>query len=338
MFKKKNIIWAIITFAIIGGGYYFLRPKAPVTIYTTADAEKRSLKQTVSATGTLNPDKQYDLAFKTSGTVIEMNVDVGDRVKKRQRLAQIDKGTLVSQLRRAEAQLEAEKQTLSDMKDKRDTFSKDQRDAQRAAIKAAKAGVGIVRDQLRDTNIYSPVDGIVLKRFANVGDATFVNTARSASILVVAEEGDLIIRSNIPESDIAKIKTGQKVRTTFDALVPDETFEGLVFEIDPAATVIQDVVYYQIKIKLEKIDERLMAGMSASIDIATAEKENVLMIPLRAVKAENGRKFVEVLADEKNNIIEKKYIETGLEGDEGLVEIKSGLKEGEKVVTFTKTQ
>ena len=60
---KKRIIWTIIILAIVGAGYYFLRPKTPVTVYTTAAVEKGDLRQTVSATGTLNPDKQYDLAF-----------------------------------------------------------------------------------------------------------------------------------------------------------------------------------------------------------------------------------------------------------------------------------
>ena len=123
---------------------------------------------------------------------------------------------------------------------------------------------------------------------------------------------------------------------TLDALPADEKLSARVFEIEPASTVIQDVVYYKIKLKLDAQDERLKNGMSADIDIRSAEKENALVVPQRAIKIEGTEKFVEVLKDAKNNITERKKIITGLEGDEGSVEVKSGLEEGDEVVTFAK--
>ena len=74
--------------------------------------------------------------------------------------------------------------------------------------------------------------------------------------------------------------------------------------------------------------------MSANVDVRTNEKGDVLMIPLRAIKIRNGEKFVDVLSD--NNLVQEVKITTGLEGDGGMVEAKSGLKNGDKVVTFTK--
>jgi multidrug efflux pump subunit AcrA (membrane-fusion protein) len=147
---------------------------------------------------------------------------------------------------------------------------------------------------------------------------------------------DLLIESKIPESDIVKVKLGQKAKITFDSLTADDIFEGEIIEIDPASTTIQDVVYYVIKLKLNNVDSRIKPGMSANVDVSTAQKDNVIIAPLRAVKTEGKKKFVDVLL--VDNTIKKVYVETGLEGDDGMVEIKSGLSGGEKVVTFVNTK
>lgn len=333
---KKRIIWGVIILAIAVGGYFYYQSRQPKIEYTTADVQRGNLAQTVSVTGTLNPDRQYELAFKNTGTVTEMNVDVGDSVFKGQRLAKIDAGTLLSQQRQAEAEVKVQKKTLFNMERRRTSYTEAQRDAQKAKVKESQAGVDIINDQLKDLVIYSPIDGVVLKRFANVGDTTFVNAARSTSILTVAPAGDLVIESNIPESDIVKIKLGQKAAISFDALTRDDIFSGEISEIDPASTIIQDVVYYTVKLRLANLDEKLKPGMSANIDVHTAEKNEILTIPLRAVEIEGSQKSVQVLNSDGLTTTKVK-IETGLEGDEGMVEVKSGLQEGQKVVTFTKS-
>lgn len=125
------------------------------------------------------------------------------------------------------------------------------------------------------------------------------------------------------------------MNVTLDALTPNDIFKATVFEIDPAATNIQGVVYYRIKTKFDALDPRFKAGMSANVDIATAEKDNVIVIPQRAVKTEDGtsKKYVDVL--QADGLTTKKvYVQTGLQGNEGMIEITSGLSGGEKVVTF----
>ncbi|HEX7586379.1 MAG TPA: efflux RND transporter periplasmic adaptor subunit [Patescibacteria group bacterium] len=335
---KKRIIWLVVIISIAFGGYfYYAKSKTPKIEYTTTDVARGNLAQTVSSTGTFNPDRQYELAFKTSGTVTVMNVDVGDQVKKGELLAEVDKGTLLSQLAEAKAGVKVQQETLDNLVKHKGSVPStgDSRDAQRAQLAAAKAGVNVIMDQLKDTVIYSPIDGTVIKRFANVGEQTFINAARSTSILTVAN-GDMVIESNIPESDVVKLQIGQKAEVTFDALTLDEKYGAEIVEINPASTVIQDVVYYGIKFRLTNVDQRLKPGMSANVDISTAEKENVLMIPLRAVQTEGNQKFVEILNSDGISIT-KVQIETGLEGDEGMVEVTSGLQAGQKVVTFTKT-
>lgn len=333
MFKgKSRIILIIIILALIAGGYFYLQSKKPKVEYVTADARRGSLFQTVSVTGEITPEKQIELAFKTTGKIEAVNVAVGDRVAKGQTLGFLERGILLAQLKGAQAEVKAQKETLSDMKDKRKTYSKDQRDAQRALVEKAEASASAIAEQLKDAVMVSPIDGVVIKKNVDSGETVFAES----TVLTVASENNLEIEANVPESDIVKIKKGQRAEVTFDSLSPEEKFEAEVIEIEPASTVIQDVVYYEIKLRLSQSDPRLKAGMSCDIDIRTAEKGNVLMIPLRAVRTEDGEKLVEVL--KPDNTTEKVRIETGLVGDEGMVEVTSGITEGEKVVTFTKSQ
>ena len=328
---KKWIIWILIVVAIIGGIFWYVKSRAPKTTYTTADVTRGMLAQTVSVTGKANPNEQIDLTFKTTGILKSINADVGDSVKNRQVLATIDTGTLLSQLRQAQAQVQYQKETLDYMKKHHSLYKQDQLDAQRAMVAQAQAGVDVIRDQLTNINIVSPVDGIVIRRTADPGETVVLNL--NSPVLTIARTGDLVIESNVPESDIIKLQIGQKADITFDAFSQDEISSAIVSEIDPASTVIQDVVYYRIKLKLDNIDPRLKAGMSANIDVRTSEKDNVLMIPARAIKSDGKKKYVDVLQAD-GITTEKKYIETGLEGDDGMVEVTSGLKGGEKVVTF----
>ena len=331
---RKWTIWILIIVAIIGSIFWYVKSRGPKTTYTTADVARGTLAQTVSITGKINPNEQIDLTFKTTGILKSIGVDVGDTVKKGQVLAVIDTGSLYSQLRQAEAQVKYQKETLNNMKDNHATYSAEQRDAQRAQVVGAQEGVNAVKDQLREVRMISPIDGIVIRRTADPGETVVLNL--NSPVLTIAQKEDLLIQANVPESDIVKIQIGQKADVTFDAFSSEDVFGAVISQIDPASTVIQDVVYYRIKLKLDNLDPRLKAGMSANIDVRTTQKENVLMVPQRSVKTEGSRKFVDVL--QIDNTTQKVFVETGLEGDEGMIEIKSGLKGGEKVVTFVATK
>ncbi|MFA6974051.1 MAG: efflux RND transporter periplasmic adaptor subunit [Parcubacteria group bacterium] len=330
---KKRIIWGIIILVIIAGGYFYIKSKKPQTTYTTADVTKGSIAQTVSVTGDIKADDQVELAFKNSGRLRTINVDTGDVVKKGQLLGSLEPSVLNAQLKEAREQVKVQKNTLDNMKRRDDTYNKDQRDAQRAQVRAAQAGVDAILTQFGDSRLFSPIAGVVLKRNSEVGEIV----SPTGAVLSIGNPQNLIIESNVPESDIIKIKVGQKANVTFDAFPADQIFAATVTEIDPASTVIQDVVSYRIKLSLAAPDENLKPGMSANIDVKTAEKNDVLMIPLRGVKTEDKQKFVDILIDAQKNLIERKNITTGLEGDDGLVEVVSGLNGGEKVVTFVKT-
>ena len=331
---KKKIFWAVIIVLVAIGGYFWLKPKKAIIVYTSADVQKGDLKQTVSVTGTVDPREQIDLSFKTGGKIESIGVDVGDVVLVGQPLVVIDKGTLTQQLDQAEHEVEAQKKTLSNMKNSPSTYKYFQKQAQSEKIQSAEANVRAIVSQINDTTLVSPIDGIVIGRSGDVGE----NVAMNAPILTVAKQNDLIIFSNVPESDIAKLSVGQKADITLDAFGDADIFTGTVTDIDPAATVIQDVVYYRIKLSFDNLDQRIKAGMTANIDVHTAEKNSVLMIPLRAVQFDGKQATTEVLLDETKGVTEKRNIIIGLSGDDGMTEVLSGLKEGEKVVTFSKTQ
>jgi HlyD family secretion protein len=277
---------------------------------------------------------EVDLSFKLSGKVESLLVNVGDRVEVGQKIATIDRGTLPQQLSQAQHQVEIQKKTLKDMERKDDVYSYFQKEAQRAVIKSAEDSVRQIVSNINETTLYSPISGMVIKKNVEVGETTVANAVTSnTSVVTVASEGDLQIQVEIPESDIVDIKLGQKAEVTLDAFSIDEKFEAEIFEIEPASTVIQDVVYYKVKLKFANSDERFKVGMSADADIRIEEKNNVVMVSGRAVKNENGQDYVEILnADRKTS--KKVNVKTGFKGNDGMIEIISDLQGGEKVIVL----
>lgn len=199
-----------------------------------------------------------------------------------------------------------------------------------AAMESARAAYEASLAELSKATLVAPVDGVITKVSGKKGEIVKISNGDEPVVQMVSRE--LILESNVPESDIVKIALGQKAKVVLDALSGEEKFEAEVVEIDPASTVIQDVVYYTIKLKLTRPDARLKPGMSADIDVKTLEKKNVLIIPTRAIKREGTHKYVEV--QNEKGVIERKQVQTGVESDEGMVEVKSGIREGEKVVVF----
>ena len=106
-----------------------------------------------------------------------------------------------------------------------------------------------------------------------------------------------------------------------------------MIKIEPAETIIQGVVYYKVTVGFDEPDERMKSGMTANVDIITETKENVLAVPQGAVLAKDGQKMVRIL--EGKDIKEVK-VETGIRGSRGEIEILSGLKKGDRVITFIK--
>lgn len=196
-----------------------------------------------------------------------------------------------------------------------------------AAVASAQASLLRASNDLSDRTITAPVAGIITKVNSEVGETN----SMTQPVMVLLADSKQEIKVQVPESDIAKLKVGQSADITFDALGSNEHFTGHVAFIDPASTVIQDVVYYEVTVLFDSNDERIKPGMTANVDVESGRKNDVLVVPLRAVKYDNKKPYVEVLTGEQ---LARKDVEIGLKGDDGLVELISGLNQGDKVVTF----
>jgi RND family efflux transporter MFP subunit len=208
--------------------------------------------------------------------------------------------------------------------------------AQEAKIEGVAATLENYSAQITKKTLRAPIKGVVTEQDAKLGQTVTPNVP----IVTLMSDGLYKIEANIPEVDVAKVKVGDVARVTLDAYGAEVVFVSKVAMIDPAETIIEGVSTYKVTLRFVENDARVRSGMTANIDISTATKEGVLMLPARAVTGRNGTKNVRVLSvvDQKE-VIEERAVITGLRGSDGNVEIISGVEEGERVVTFeTKAQ
>ncbi len=181
------------------------------------------------------------------------------------------------------------------------------------------------QEQLAGCYVRAPFSGVVAKVNVKVGDSS------SGSAIATLITKQKIAEISLNEVDVAKVQIGQKATLTFDA-VSDLTITGEVSQIDTIGTASQGVINYGVQIAFDTQDDRVKLGMSVSAAIITEAKQDVLLVPSAAVKS-NGEQYVEVL---ENDVLRNQTVETGLSNDT-MIEIKSGLKEGDSVVTQTIT-
>lgn len=196
---------------------------------------------------------------------------------------------------------------------------------QEAAVRGAAAQVAAVRAQIAENAVVSPVDGIVTELSAKVGESA----SAAKPVVTVMADARLEIEARVPEADIAKLAVDNQARVTLDAY-PGQEFAARVIYIAPAETLVDGVATYKVKLQFAEDDERLKPGMSADLDISTQTRENVVTLPQRAIVTKDGRKVVRIPDGEKTREIE---VRTGIRGVDGMVEILSGIREGEIVVT-----
>ncbi len=198
--------------------------------------------------------------------------------------------------------------------------------AQKAQVEQAQASVESIRAKLADSEIIAPQSGVVTQFDAKVGQRATAGTALVAIISDSAFEVD----ADVPETDIGKVAVGDAVGMTFDAF-PNETFPGSVFYVDPAETISQGVVSYKVKVSFAKPDPRMKSGLTANLDIETAHKDTVFILPQYAILQNDQGTFVEILASGK---VRNVPVVLGLQDDKGNVEVVSGVSEAEKVLNI----
>jgi len=195
-----------------------------------------------------------------------------------------------------------------------------------AQIQESQADIDLIKKRINDSILTAPRDGVITEINGDIGE---VATSTSDFISIIASD-DFEIKANVSEVDIAKVKIGNEVDITFDAFGNDRKFKGTIAKIDPAETEIAGVIYYKVTTMFSGGAETIKHGMTANLDILTAKKDSVIMIPFQALKEKNGKKYVQIL---ENNKVKNIPIEIGLKGDINL-EVVDGLKEGQKIITF----
>jgi len=208
-------------------------------------------------------------------------------------------------------------------------------DAQKAAVAQAAANVQSVQVQLDKTVLRSPIDGIVTRQDAKLGQIVTVSTSgvSNSGLVSIISPYDLEVEADIPETEIGKVAAGQDVALTFDAL-PGENFDGKVKKIDPAETIIDGVVNYKVTVDFadQKKMDGIKSGLTANLNIKTAVKSDVLLLPQYAILENDQGTFVRV-SDGKGGTKDV-TVKLGARDQNGMVEIVSGVTEGEEVVNI----
>lgn len=240
-----------------------------------------------------------------------------------------------SAIEQAQAQVESAEESLSLTKARAEQSTAPaesaQVSAQEASVSQARAALKQAEVAYADTTLAAPFTGVVADVLFDVGE--FVSPG--ASVVELVSNADYQISVNIPEVDIEHVEVGDEVDVSLDA------YDGVVFPaevvaVSPRAETIGGVTVVETTIQISEKDERIKSGLSADVDILSERREGVFVVPARAVIERDEETYVRRYEGDGRDIesIEQVSVETGLRGSDGSVEIKSGLSEGDVVVTF----
>lgn len=394
---KKALVVLFLLVLVVGGFLFykgFFSKKETIKVLETAQVIRGKIKNIINATAIVKTqvNAYVKVGARATGTIQEMNVDIGDHVKKGQLIAVIDQREIKKEIQKAQAKYKEaiaklenikkvypakikeakeklkeaqanyefalwkynrEKKLLKEEFTTQENYElakkelqmrKAQLDAAKAtleklekefktSLKEAKENVKYAKENLEKqkvrltyTLIYSPIDGVVSKIAARKGE-TVVAGLQVANLITILDPTKLEVRIYTDETDIGKVKPGQKVLYYVDAY-PDKVFEGVISSIYPEPVVKQNIVYYMSIVKVKPEYTRyLKPEMTVYAKIITGEKDNALLIPNEALRYERGKEYVYKVVNGKPV---KTFIKTGWM-DEKYTEVVSGLKEGDIV-------
>ncbi|MBF0344980.1 MAG: efflux RND transporter periplasmic adaptor subunit [Nitrospirae bacterium] len=316
---KKAIVIAIILIGAGTGYFVFNKKNDNVPKFRTEKVTKGNITSNVTSTGTLNAVTMVNVGTQVSGMIQNIYVDFNSPVKKGQLIAQIDPALFVSQvdqakanlylaqanLKKAEATLIDTKRTLGRNEEliKRDLIAQQDRDtaatnyetavaqvdASKAQIAQSQAALSVAETNLRYTRIVSPVDGTVVSRNIDVGQTVAASFQTPTLFSIAQDLTKMQIDTNVAEADIGKVEVGQDVEFTVDAY-PEVTFKGKVFQVRSAPIIVQNVVTYDVVIKVANPDYKLKPGMTANVSIIISIKTDVLKISNSALRFKPSEK------------------------------------------------
>jgi HlyD family secretion protein len=391
--KKRLIIISIVAVAVVAlvvVAVAATRSGTKIDPTKLAKVEKGDLAKSVVATGKVTPITKVEIKSKASGIVKKLYVDAGDRVKKDQVLAELDRDEIEAQVNSARAQLLSaesnQKAAEADMKraevdaqgvdiptlqrayERAQDMAKSGvvsasalDDAQRAYIlavnkrdvakaqlvvnkaKVAQAQADVqkssatlkqLEEQLSYTTIVAPIDGIVLSRDVEMGDAVssiLVMGSAATLVMTIGDTSEVYVKGKVDESDIGKVYLGQPARIRVETF-KDKTFTGHVTKISPMGLEKDNVTTFEVRVSINNPGGELKAEMTANAEIILDEHKNVLMIPEGAIMYDKDKKASTEVPDPKAKDGKRKVAVTIGISNGAKTEVLSGLKEGDQVV------
>jgi len=355
-----------------------------------AKVEKGDLAKSVVATGKVEPITKVEIKSKASGIVKKLYIDAGDRVKKGQLLAELDKEEIAARVAQARAQMEASqasaKGTEADLErakvdaegpdvpmlkrayeraqgmakegvvsasslddaQKNYELGLNKQNVAKAQVLVLKAKVGQaeaqvaqdranltqLEEQLSYTTIASPIDGIILSRDVEVGDAVssiLVLGSSATLIMTLGDTSEVYVKGKVDESDIGKVYLGQPARIKVESF-KDKTFNGKVTKISPMGVEKDNVTTFEVRVSINNPGGELKAAMTANAEIILEEHKNVLQIPEGSILYDKDKKASVEIPDEKGKEGKRKIaVNIGISNG-AKTEVLGGLKEGDQVV------
>lgn len=359
--KKKRIIVSLSVITIIISLALIFSPKKDNLISlekTKVDIE--NISTLITATGSVKPINQVEVGTQVSGIIKKLYVDFNSIVKKGQLLAEIDKEMLDNELKAMQSNLDAAKiefnyqqlnynrqkelhtkQLISDSEFEQAKYTFDK---SKTNYEMSQSNLTKIKTNLAYATIYSPIDGVVLKRAVEEGQ-TVAASFNTPTLFTIAQDlSKMQIVASVDEADIGEVKEGQRVDFSVDAY-PDEVFVGSVQQVRLNATTTSNVVTYEVIIDAPNENLKLKPGLTASVNIYTNEKNDVLGIPYKALSFKPdaellGKKWIIIEPKDKktkyvwiakgDTLITKK-ITIGINNG-SRAEVIGGLKQGEEII------
>lgn len=362
--KKISKIWigigiiavlAIATWMFSGG-------KKELTVtFDTAKVEPANIKNSVTATGSVEPVTSVTVGTQVSGIISRLYVDYNTVVKKGQIIAELDKTNLISELNTAKANLSSAQSSLNYESAnykryatlfKKGLVSADEYESAKLNFEKAKDQVAQSREMVQkaQTNlsyaiITSPIDGVVISKSVEEGQTVAASYATPELFTIAKDLKDMQVVANVDEADIGDVKEGERVSFTVDAY-PNDTFEGVVKQVRQEATTTNNVVTYEVVISAPNSELKLKPGLTANVTIYTAERQNVLCVSTKALRFTptqdliKGCKIVDCKGKNKvwtreGNTFKAHAVQIGM--SDGIhTEILSGVSKGLEIITDAK--
>lgn len=298
--RKRVVIAAVALVIIAALAWYFLHSKsAGATSYRFGDVERGDVQQTVSSTGALSAVKTVQVGTQVSGKVVAEYADFNDRVTQGQLLARIDPTLQEQAVADAQAQLAKAQAQLAQA---RDEYNRNQPLFQEKFISASEFGtvqvnLSVAQAQVRSaqvtldrakqnlayTNIYAPINGVVVERNVDVGQTVAASLSAPQLYLIAQDLSQMQILAAVDESDISSIKEGQEVHFTVQSY-PGRTFTGSVQQVRLQSKTTDNVVSYTAVVTVQNPNGVLLPGMTATVEFVTGSAKNVLTVPNAALR------------------------------------------------------